>query len=131
MISQLKLKPRMRTSTQTGLAALLVLTRKLPVLARNCFLPNGNNSRKLGYVPCGTEDGPHSACCGAGDGCSTSGLCQGNAGYMYRGGCTDSNWEAEQCASLCQNSKYICHKLLGFGRIYHELTNRRRRRHFQ
>ena len=77
------------------------------VAARDCFLPNGtipyDNGRKS-YVPCGPDDGTHSGCCAPMDGCSTSGLCFGSAGYMYRGGCTDATWTSENCAQHCQKS---------------------------
>ncbi len=90
----------MHFSTTTSLAALLAFRLVLPAMGLDCFYPNG--SVEANYVPCDPENGPHSACCAIGDGCSTTGLCYGNAGYMYRGGCTDPNWAAPACAQHCQ-----------------------------
>ena len=73
-----------------------------------CFWPNGDVAAES-YVPCnGTAEG---ACCDRGDICTTSGLCLGRAGYMYRGGCTSSEWAPFQCADHCSqgsmNTEYI------------------------
>ena len=85
--------------------ALLALALVSPVLARDCFYPDGTIPTDSNYVPCGPQDGPHSACCASGDGCSSTGYCFGSAGYMYRGGCTDKNWTAPECARHCKNGE--------------------------
>ena len=84
----------------------LFLIIPLPTLmTRDCFYPDGSRPSALegDYFPCGPDGGPHSACCAKGDGCSTMGLCFGGSGYMYRGGCTDSNWTAPECPQSCRN----------------------------
>ena len=88
-------------------ATLLALALVLPALARKCYFPDGSIPRgdESDYVPCGTENGPHSACCAAGEGCTTTGLCYGAAGYMYRGGCTDKSWSAPACARKCTSGE--------------------------
>ena len=77
-----------------------------PAAARDCFYPDGTIPTDYTYVACGPETGPESACCGQGHGCSVNGYCMGNAGFMYRGACTDSTWAAPECARHCQNGKY-------------------------
>ena len=78
--------------------------------ARDCFVPNGTIHYLYGrkaYVPCGPDDGTHTGCCAPLDGCSTTGLCFGSAGYMYRGGCTDATWTSENCAQHCQKGTNV------------------------
>ena len=74
-------------------------------MTRECFYPDGikPNSSDGDYVPCSSNDETPSACCKTGDGCSTSGLCHGSSGFMYRGACTDSTWTAPECAQQCRN----------------------------
>ena len=88
-------------------ATLLALALVVLALARKCYFPDGTipQGGESDYVPCGPEDGPHSACCAAGEGCTTTGLCYGNAGYMYRGGCTDKSWSAPACAQKCTSGE--------------------------
>ena len=88
-------------------ATLLTFALVLPALARKCYFPDGTipTGRHSDYVPCGPENGPHSACCEPGEGCSTTGLCFGHAGYMYRGACTDKTWSAPACAQKCTSGK--------------------------
>lgn len=93
----------------------LILIIHLPTtVTRDCFYPDGSrpSPSEGDYFPCGPDSGPHSACCAKGDGCSTNGLCFGNAGYMYRGGCTDSNWTAPECAQSCKNGTSIILELV-------------------
>ena len=85
------------------LIAIFVLTHLSAALAHDCFYPDGNIPKDFTFLPCGPENGPHSACCGKGHGCSMNGFCFGNAGFMYRGGCTDRNWTAPACAQHFQN----------------------------
>ena len=79
----------------------------LHVLARDYFFPDGSVVQEEHYLRCRPEYGPHSACCAAGDGCSATGLCFGNAGFMYRGACTDQAWTAQECPQHCQNGTSI------------------------
>lgn len=97
----------MRRPMSLTLVTLSSIFYFLLVPARDCFFPDGTilPGDKSNYAPCGPDDGPHSACCGKGDGCSSNGLCYGNAGFMYRGGCTDAKWAAPECALHCQTGK--------------------------
>ncbi|KAM0804507.1 hypothetical protein BDR22DRAFT_885754 [Usnea florida] len=56
------------------------------------------------YVPCDTATGVHSACCTAGDACTSNGYCLGPVGYPYRGGCTDITWNSPNCCPGCRNT---------------------------
>ncbi|PQE19297.1 hypothetical protein CJF31_00009389 [Rutstroemia sp. NJR-2017a BVV2] len=74
------------------------------VQAWNCWLPNAVGFDNVGMKPCNatladTTEG--SACCDPKDSCSTSGMCLGRSGYVYRGGCTDSTFGSENCPSFC------------------------------
>ena len=81
----------MQFSNTSLSAVLLALMYSFPALARDCFYPDGSLPvpQDGNYVPCGPENGPHSAYYTSGDSYSTTGLCFGGAGFMYRGGCTD------------------------------------------
>ena len=83
-----------------------------------CYFPDGSIAPR--YKACNiTSHGEHSACCDTpdfsqcnasegyclDDACSTRGYCMGGASVMYRGGCTDANWESDNCASECRTSK--------------------------
>lgn len=70
----------------------------------SCFVPNGDIAD--GYEPCNnTISGGHSACCNTPNPtCSTNGYCMGNAGFMYRGACTDISWLSSSCPLNCRNS---------------------------
>lgn len=46
-------------------------------------------------------DSAGSACCTAGDICTTGGYCLNNQYYPYRGACTDKSWNSGNCASEC------------------------------
>lgn len=59
-----------------------------------CYFPNGKLATAL-TVCQGTA-----ACCEQGDSCLGSGLCQQDA-TIYRGGCTDKDWQDDSCASAC------------------------------
>ena len=68
-----------------------------------CYWPDGNTVPvHFNYTPCiQTATGVDSACCASGDPCSPNGYCFGSAGYVYRGGCTDINWDADGCCPSC------------------------------
>ena len=70
-----------------------------------CYWPNGSAvPDHFTYTPCNqTVTGVDSACCGSGDPCSPNGYCFGSAGYVYRGGCTDINWDTDACCPSCRN----------------------------
>jgi len=69
--------------------------------ARACDYPNGVVIDI--YLPC-NDSAQVSTCCDAGNACGTSGICYGNSGYIYRGGCTDQSWGAAACKGLpCVN----------------------------
>ena len=90
---------KMCSYTTLLLALLLVYYPILPV-GGLCYNPD---QIAQSYVPCDTTSGEHSACCASGDQCTVNGYCFGSAGYMYRGGCTDINWQSPNCAPRCRD----------------------------
>lgn len=58
-----------------------------------------------GYKPCSSKITAYSTCCdfGNGDKCLENGLCLQSdtkeTGVMYRGGCTNKNWD--NCPDIC------------------------------
>lgn len=84
-----------------------------------CYYPDGTVPL-LPYMPCNsTAEGVHSACCAQGDPCSKTGYCYGNAGFLYRGGCTDQTWASEQCCPHCRDAA-----IHSFSNVYHcDLNN--------
>ena len=99
-------QPIMQISGTYLFVTLLAPLHLRPVLARDCFWPDGSiaiSASNSAYLPCGPDDGVHSGCCVPDDGCSTEGYCFG-LGYMYRGGCTDQSWNAPECPQYCRNS---------------------------
>lgn len=96
----------------------LLLASTLPPMARahevRCYAPDGHTlADNLTYVPCNKlgieQDGVESSCCrldGKADErdlCATSGLCL-NSGVLFRGYCTDKNWDSPACINVCTNS---------------------------
>ena len=82
----------------------IFLYHKSTIAYRTCYWPDGsiildpNN-----YLPCNlTATDNHSACCDSRDPCTVNGYCFGSAGYVYRGGCTDINWDADECCPNCR-----------------------------
>ena len=75
-----------------------------------CYFPDGSVPGKdVGdYQPCNSTAGTAgSACCDmATSTCTTAGYCAGNAGYLYRGGCTIQNFQSPNCAAQCLNGEY-------------------------
>lgn len=52
-------------------------------------------------VPCDTS-ATISSCCALEDACLSSGACYGNAGLVYRGGCTEANeYGSNACPDYC------------------------------
>lgn len=70
-----------------------------------CYFPNGDEYTT--GQPCNsTADGRVSVCCELSSSvCTTSGLCFGSAGYLYRGGCTDRSWTSPQCGQQCVDTR--------------------------
>lgn len=68
-----------------------------------CYYPD--KSIATGFSLCNsTLAGPNSAgsaCCTAGDVCTTGGYCLNSLYYPYRGACTDKSWNSDNCASEC------------------------------
>jgi hypothetical protein len=78
--------------------------------AWTCWLPDGKSFDNVGMIPCNStlEDTTEgSACCDPRDACTTSGMCLGESGYTYRGGCTDSTFTSSNCPSYCLTGNYI------------------------
>lgn len=106
---QLLLKaPSMRQiaqSSRAALATLFVLATLIHFCSATaiCYYPNGDIAST--YRPCNdTADGSPSACCElSSSACSLTGYCYGNAGVMYRGGCTDSTFNAVECPQKCKD----------------------------
>ena len=87
-------------------SVLLLFLRYKPIIAnRTCYWPDGSKiADSFDYAPCDlTAIGVASACCASTDPCSPNGYCFGTAGYTYRGGCTDINWDADKCCPSCRN----------------------------
>ena len=74
-----------------------------------CYYPD--KSRATAFEVCNSTlagpDGVGSACCAAGDVCTTGGFCLNDAYYPYRGACTDRSWNSNSCASECLNGKWF------------------------
>ena len=69
-----------------------------------CFLPDGLTTGSFmnpPLVPCDPLAAA-SACCVAGTSCIGNGLCYKQGGIM-RGGCTDKNWLASECPTICKS----------------------------
>ncbi|KAF2136575.1 uncharacterized protein K452DRAFT_128594 [Aplosporella prunicola CBS 121167] len=66
-----------------------------------CYSPSGDIAED--WQPCNaTTNGQASACCDLRNSvCTTTGLCFGGAGHIYRGGCTDRHWSAPECTNHC------------------------------
>ncbi|KAG4433142.1 hypothetical protein IFR05_011384 [Cadophora sp. M221] len=65
----------------------------------SCYYPSGILAPD---VPCDTSTTGHSACCGKGASCLSSGLCF-NEGVISRGSCTDSDFVDGKCAEYCRD----------------------------
>ncbi|KAH7077168.1 hypothetical protein FB567DRAFT_608132 [Paraphoma chrysanthemicola] len=74
------------------------------VVSASCYYPDGSFPTDYVYVPCsGTE---HTSCCipSEGDQCLSNGLCYYPGGeYLFRGACTDKNWNSPGCFNHCTN----------------------------
>lgn len=89
-----------------SLPHIIVLSSFLSYTTATCWFPDGKTIADT-YITCNTtKNEAQSACCDAGDPCSTNGFCMGNAGFAYRGGCTDSTWESPSCAKVCKSGEH-------------------------
>ena len=70
-------------------------------MSPSCYWPDGSPT-DFSYVAC-TPTATHSVCCSSGDSCVGNGLCYSRYGSVYRGGCTDSTWQTNECARVCKN----------------------------
>ena len=88
-----------------GYIFLLFLCHTPTIANRTCYWPDGSSiPDSFDYTPCNlTATSEDSACCNSNDPCSPNGYCFGTAGYIYRGGCTDVNWDADECCPSCRN----------------------------
>lgn len=78
--------------------------------AQTCYFADGSSTvnDSLKWVPCGQGS---ATCCvpegsseGGSDVCLSNGMCYYLGGhYFYRGGCTDSMWNSDDCTHQCQN----------------------------
>ncbi len=68
-----------------------------------CYQPNGDVDSSV--VPCNSTINS-SACCDPLDSCSTSGLCLGSSGFVYRSACTDPTWSSPNCPQICLRGPY-------------------------
>lgn len=74
-----------------------------------CYYPDKSIVRN--YQACKPEQGNGTACCELSSSvCTTTGYCIGNAGFLYRGGCTDRDWASPNCAIVCLNSTWTLFK---------------------
>lgn len=79
----------------------------LHLVETRCYYPDSSVAKQ--YVACNSTAGINgSACYDPEDICSTNGLCFGTANFMYRGGCTDKDWNSSNCASLCTQGTIAC-----------------------
>ena len=74
--------------------------------AATCYWPNGEAKSLTGTVSCNST-GQYSACCMAGDECTTNGLCKapsdGNINWYWRQTCTDPTWQSDACPKYCNS----------------------------
>ncbi len=70
--------------------------------AQTCYYPNGDASTD---TPCNSTT-QFSACCDAADFCLANHLCFSSTNLLlWRGSCTDPNWNSPECPQYCRNSK--------------------------
>nr|XP_036576100.1 uncharacterized protein CTRU02_13940 [Colletotrichum truncatum]KAF6782783.1 hypothetical protein CTRU02_13940 [Colletotrichum truncatum] len=84
---------------------LAILTLAAVVVGQECYFPDG--SRDLDGIPCPrVGDDNAVACCGSSSHyCLTNGLClEPNAWTMYRNSCTDKEFRASGCPTICRDS---------------------------
>ncbi|PQE17177.1 transmembrane alpha-helix domain-containing protein [Rutstroemia sp. NJR-2017a WRK4] len=100
-----------------GIAASIFTLTLAADASSTCWYPDGATAEP-GHVPCNQTISGASACCDPDDSCTTSGMCLGASGWVYRGSCTDSNWESGNCANQFPN----CTTEPTSGRRYHTWT---------
>ena len=77
--------------------------------AWTCWLPDSTSFDNVGMIPCNStlaDTTAGSACCDPRDACTTNGMCLGESGYTYRGGCTDQAFNSNNCPSYCLTGDY-------------------------
>ncbi|PNH49584.1 hypothetical protein VD0002_g10330 [Verticillium dahliae] len=80
-----------------------------------CFFPNGTDALRTNpngdFFPC--EYPGLGMCCASLDDRCLGALCwSSTTNGLYRGGCTDTAWESEECLHLCTGGEYL--GMLGF-----------------
>ncbi|PQE17390.1 effector OEC112 precursor protein [Rutstroemia sp. NJR-2017a BVV2] len=85
-----------------GIAASIFTLTLAADASSTCWYPDGATAEP-GHVPCNQTISGASACCDPDDSCTTSGMCLGASGWVYRGSCTDSDWESDNCANQFPN----------------------------
>ena len=90
-------------SSYIALSSTFLLIYYPIILGASCYFPDQSIAGQP-YLPCsGTTSDGYSPCCASGDQCTEHGYCFGNAGYIYRGGCTDITWQSPNCAQQCRD----------------------------
>ena len=70
-----------------------------------CYYPD--KSIVPNFQACNLAQANGTACCELSTSvCTTEGYCVGNAGFFYRGGCTDPDWASPNCAKNCLDSTW-------------------------
>ncbi|GIK00088.1 hypothetical protein Aspvir_004103 [Aspergillus viridinutans] len=82
----------------------LLVTFIIPLVpaTATCYWPDGSVAKT--NTPC--SSGPNASCCGSHNICLSNNLCLDALVQPYvlsRGGCTDPNWESDECPSVCRN----------------------------
>lgn len=93
-------------------AATSFLSVTLAAVGDICFYPDGITTEPT-HKPCNTTLST-SACCDPLDSCSTSGLCLGRSGFVYRGSCTDRTWKSANCPTTCLGDPFNNQAYSGF-----------------
>ncbi|KAM3087452.1 hypothetical protein ACMFMG_001539 [Clarireedia jacksonii] len=81
-----------------GIAASIFTLTLAADASSTCWYPDGITAEPA-HVPCNQTISGASACCDPNDSCTTSGMCLGASGWVYRGSCTDSSWKSGNCAN--------------------------------
>jgi hypothetical protein len=95
----------LETTNELEMAYKLLVTVIIPLVSATapCYWPDGSIAKT--NVPCSSA--PNASCCGSNNICLSNNLCLDVFVQPYvlsRGGCTDPNWESDQCASVCRRS---------------------------
>ncbi|KAF2810772.1 uncharacterized protein BDZ99DRAFT_570090 [Mytilinidion resinicola] len=79
----------------------------IPAIRASCYYPDGSFPTDYAYEACTGDQ--FSSCCipAEGDLCLSNGLCQfGKGGYVFRGACSDKNWNSPNCFQHCKQGDY-------------------------